>query len=64
MVVAILTATVFALSVLAEWLHLRRTRRLAGLAFGPSRRPTLLGGVSPLLRVLSQTGLAWGWRCS
>lgn len=60
MVVAIVTAIAFALSLLAEWLHWRRTRRLAGLAFGPSRRPTLLGQLSPWIRVASQTGLAWG----
>jgi len=60
MVVAIVTATACALSLLAEWLHWRRTRRLAGLAFGPSRSPSLLGRLSPLLRVAAQTALAWG----
>lgn len=60
MVVAIVTASAFAISLLAEWLHWRRTRRLAGLAFGPSRQPTLLGRLSPLLRVGAQTALAWG----
>lgn len=60
MVVATVTATACALSLLAEWLHWRRTRRLAGLAFGPSRRPSLLGRLSPLLRVAAQTTLAWG----
>ncbi len=60
MVTAIIAASAFLLSLLAEWLHWRRTRRLAYLAFGPRGQPTLLGRLSPWLRVFLQTSLAWG----
>lgn len=59
-VVLAVTVATCLLSLLAEGLHWRRTRRLAGLAFGPTRRPTLLGQLSPFLRVTAQTSLAWG----
>ncbi len=60
MVTTAIAATAFFLSLLAEWLHWRRTRRLAHLAFGPRGQPSLLGRISPLLRVAFQTALAWG----
>lgn len=60
MVAAIIASSVLVLSLLAEWLHWRRTRRLAHLAFGPRGRASLLGRISPLLRVIAQTALGWG----
>ncbi len=39
MVEVIATALAVLLTALAEWLHRRRVRRIAGLAFGPSLRP-------------------------
>lgn len=44
----------------AEWLHLRRTRRVAQLAFGPGQRPRWWASAAPVLRTLSLAALAWG----
>jgi Ca-activated chloride channel family protein len=51
-------ALVFAL--LAEWLHSRRVRRVARLAFGPAERPAPWARAAPALRVLAASALAWG----
>lgn len=60
--VAQLAALGAALVMLAgELLHARRVRKLAALAFGPSRRPALWVYLAPPLRVLSAAGLAWGF---
>ncbi len=48
------------LAVIAEWLHTRRVRRLALLAFGPGRKPAAWARAAPALRVLALTALAWG----
>jgi Ca-activated chloride channel family protein len=48
------------LVALAEWLHLRRQRRLAYLAFGAPARPRNWVRLVPALRVLSMAGLCWG----
>lgn len=48
------------LCVLAEVLHAVRVRRIATLAFGPSRRPAWWAMAAPLLRALSVAALAWG----
>lgn len=53
-------AAALALALLAEWLHARRVRRVALLAFGPARRPGALGRAAPALRVLAAAALAWG----
>jgi Ca-activated chloride channel family protein len=45
---------------LAEWLHARRTHRLAALAFGPRRRPAYWAHAAPHLRVLALASLTWG----
>lgn len=45
---------------LAEWLHARRVRHVAELAFGPSRRPAAWARAAPALRVLAGGALAWG----
>jgi len=54
-------ALVFGLMLIAEWLHSRRTSRLSGLAFGPSRKPRAWVWATPYLRTLAMTALAWGF---
>jgi Ca-activated chloride channel family protein len=44
----------------AEFLHARRVRRMAALAFGPVRRPALWARLAPLLRIAAVGGLVWG----
>src|SRR5215472_9008632 len=51
---------VLLLAGLAEWLHLRRCRRVAILAFGPSGKAREWTVGVPLARVLALTFLAWG----
>jgi Ca-activated chloride channel homolog len=46
-------------AVFAEWLHARRTRRLARLAFGPENQPRLWTRATPPLRVLALAGAVW-----
>ncbi len=50
----------------AEWLHARRIRRLAYLAFGPAGRPAAWVTAVPLMRALGLGVLCWGlvvlWR--
>jgi Ca-activated chloride channel family protein len=53
-------AGAFALSVGAEWLHARRARRVAHLAFGPEGAPAAWTRAAPLLRCLSLSALAFG----
>jgi Ca-activated chloride channel homolog len=48
------------LTLLAEALHARRSRRIAHLAFGPSGRPRPWTFLAPILRIVASTGLAWG----
>jgi Ca-activated chloride channel family protein len=48
------------LILLAECLHARRVRRVAALAFGPTRRPARWAWLAPPLRVAAVAGLAWG----
>ena len=43
----------------AELLHHARVKRVARLAFGPTLRPSLIGSLSPLLRVLALGLLVW-----
>jgi Ca-activated chloride channel family protein len=60
-VVAELTAcAIVILATCAEVLHVRRCRRVAALAFGPSRRPATWVYLAPVLRVAALSGLAWG----
>lgn len=47
------------LAVFAEWLHARRVRRLARLAFGPESQPRLWTQLTPVLRVLALAGVVW-----
>lgn len=44
----------------AEWMHARRARRVARLAFGPSGAPRAWTRVAPLVRVASIGALTWG----
>ncbi len=44
----------------AEWLHARRCRRLAYLAFGPTRRPAAWARLAPLLRLIAVAAMCWG----
>lgn len=55
------------LAGLAEWLHARRTRRIAWLAFGPRRVPQNEGGLprrwarsAPIVRAIAIGLLTWG----
>ncbi|MCC6406870.1 MAG: VWA domain-containing protein [Planctomycetes bacterium] len=56
----IVGAVAFVLASLAEALHARRVRRVAGLAFGPTRRPHGWTLAAPALRVLGASAAAWG----
>lgn len=49
-----------ALASLAEWIHARRTRRIARLAFGPTKRPRVFAMTAPVLRVVAASLLAYG----
>jgi len=48
-----------ALAIFAEWLHARRLRRLARLAFGPDSQPRLWTQLVPPLRVFALAGVVW-----
>jgi Ca-activated chloride channel family protein len=59
--IAELTAlAVLAAAALAEWLHARRIRRVARLAFGPSGKPREWTWLAPFLRAFGTAALAWG----
>lgn len=59
--VAALIALVVLLVVLAtEWLHARRTRRVARLAFGPAGRPRAWVYAVPWIKGLALGALTWG----
>ncbi|MDP1560909.1 MAG: VWA domain-containing protein [Pirellulaceae bacterium] len=49
------------LMAVAEWLHWRRCRRLARLAFGPTARPSRWVSTTPILRILAVGMLSWGF---
>ncbi|MBL8857731.1 MAG: VWA domain-containing protein [Planctomycetes bacterium] len=48
------------LGALTEFIHARRVRRVAALAFGPSARAAWWARGAPVLRVLSFAAVAWG----
>ena len=52
--------SILALASLAEWLHTRRIRVLARLAFGPVARANRWTNVVPFLRPLCLAAFAWG----
>jgi Ca-activated chloride channel family protein len=49
-----------ALAGLGEWLHDRRTARVARLAFGPTGKPSRWVAAAPVIRVLGIAAAAWG----
>ena len=51
----------FTLSSLAEYLHTRRNKGLAQLAFGPDTRPRAWVKSVPILRIIALTLLTWGF---
>jgi len=51
---------VFALALVGETMHVRRSARLALLAFGIERKPRLWAFASPFLRTIAIVALAWG----
>lgn len=57
---ALVALAVLAVAGLAEWLHLRRVRRVAPLAFGPRARAGLWARWTPGLRAVALALLAWG----
>lgn len=59
-VAEIVAVTLFLLMLVAETLHLQRTKRLAPLAFGPAKRPRTWTVMAPALRVLAVCALGWG----
>ena len=60
MVVWIVPIAVFLLCLLAEWLHARRTKRIAYLAFSPAARPRNWVAAAPLMRSVATASVAWG----
>ncbi len=53
---AVLTLLV---ALIAEWMHARRVRRVAPLAFGPAGKPRRWVRLVPWFRVLALSGMAW-----
>src|SRR5678815_684048 len=53
-----LAVAVFA--TMGEWLHARRCRRVARLAFGPGGRARWWTAAAAAIRVFAMTVLAWG----
>lgn len=47
------------IAIFAEWLHARRVRRLARLAFGPESQPRLWTQLAPPLRIVALAGAVW-----
>jgi Ca-activated chloride channel family protein len=60
MVAIIIALAALALTATAEWLHARRVRRVAYLAFGSSGRPRPWTAATTLLRAASAGSVAWG----
>src|SRR6266576_2382270 len=51
---------VLLLATLAEWLHARRCRQIAILAFGPTGKPKEWVSVLPFVRPFAAAILTWG----
>ena len=61
MVAAMLAGvSVLLLAMIAEWLHARRVRRVAHLAFGPAGQPRAWVWLAPLARAGGLALMAWG----
>ena len=52
--------SVLLLAMIAEWLHARRVRRIAHLAFGPTAQPGAWVWIAPLARAGGLALMAWG----
>jgi len=55
--IALLAAAIVACG---EWLHHRRTARIARLAFGPGAQPSRWAAAAPAIRVIAIAAAAWG----
>lgn len=55
------TLIALALAALGEWILAARVRRIAHLAFGPSRKPAWWARGAPALRVLALGAAVWGF---
>lgn len=60
MVAALIALGVLVVAVVAELLHLRRSRRIAHLAFGPNEQPRGWVYTTPWLKSIALAGLVWG----
>lgn len=60
MVATLAACAVALLAALAEWLHARRCRRVASLAFGPKRRAAYWAYFAAPARVAALGALTWG----
>lgn len=60
MVAEIAAIAVLIMALGAEIIHLGRVKKIATLAFGPSRRPAVWARLAPALRVLALTAITWG----
>lgn len=61
MVVALVTIAAIIAVAVAEWLHARRVRHVAGLFFGPGLQPRAWARLAPLLRTLAVGLCAFGF---
>ena len=60
MIPELIALAALALTALAEWLHARRVRRVAAIAFGPGGQPRAWAGSAPFVRAVATTLLVWG----
>lgn len=56
----IVAIAVLIASLGTEWLHARRTERIAHLIFGPSGKPALWARYAPIFRCIALTAASWG----
>ncbi len=56
----ILSLAVLIASLGTEWLHSRRTGKIAQLVFGPSGKPALWARFIPIVRCIAMAAAAWG----
>jgi Ca-activated chloride channel homolog len=54
-------AIMFVLAVIGELLHVRRSAKMATLAFGIDRKPRLWALAAPFVRTMALVALAWGF---
>ena len=56
----ILSLAVLIASLGTEWLHSRRTGKIAQLVFGPSGKPALWARSTPMVRCIAMAAASWG----